>query len=88
MERATSRVTSQNQVSIPAGVRRRFGIKPGSEIVWEEKDGELFVRHKRASLEDVQAILAEPPSGPHTLGELREGKISAATRKATRGRRR
>jgi AbrB family looped-hinge helix DNA binding protein len=47
---ATSRVTRQNQISIPAEVRRRFDIQPGTEIVWEEKDGELRVRPKRSTL--------------------------------------
>jgi antitoxin PrlF len=84
---ATSRVTSQNQISIPAEVRRRFDIQPGTELVWEEKDGELRVRPKRSTLEDVQALLGAPPSGPRTLEQLREGKIAAATRKASRGRR-
>jgi AbrB family looped-hinge helix DNA binding protein len=86
MDHATSRVTTQNQVSIPAEVRRRFGIKPGSELVWEEKDGELRVRPKQSRLEDVQEILAAPPSGARTLAQLRDGKIAAATRKTARGR--
>jgi AbrB family looped-hinge helix DNA binding protein len=30
---ATSRVTSQNQIAIPAAVRKRFGIKPGTEVI-------------------------------------------------------
>jgi len=54
----------------------------------EEKDGELRVRPKRSTLEDIQTILGAPPSGPRTLDELREGKIAAATRKPSRGRRR
>jgi antitoxin PrlF len=85
---ATSRVTSQNQISIPAEVRRRFDIQPGTEIVWEEKDGDLRVRPKRSTLEDIQTILGASPSGPRTLEQLREGKIAGATRSASRGRRR
>ena len=83
---ATSRVTSQNQISIPAAVRKRFGLEPGTEVIWEERDGELHVRPKRSTLEDVHAVLGEPPSGSRTLRQLREGKVTAATRKATRGR--
>jgi AbrB family looped-hinge helix DNA binding protein len=88
MLRCTSLVTSQNQISIPSEVRKRFDIHPGTELVWEEQDGELLVRPKRYALEDVQALLSDPPAGPKTLKALREGKIAAATRKATRGRRR
>jgi AbrB family looped-hinge helix DNA binding protein len=86
MLQCTSLVTSQNQISIPAEVRKRFDIHPGTELVWEERDGELRVRPKRYTLEEVQALLVEPPAGPKTLKQLREGKRAAATRKATRGR--
>lgn len=88
MIRCTSRVTSQNQISIPVEVRKRFEIHPGTELLWEEYDGALLVRPKRYALADVQALLSAPPSGPRTLQELREGKIAAATRKVSVGRRR
>ena len=65
----------------------RFGIRPGSELVWAEREGEIVVRPKRYTLEDIQAVLGQPPGGPRTLDQLREGKIEAATRKASRGRR-
>ena len=87
MKPSVSRVTSQNQISIPAEVRNRFGIRPGTELVWEEADGELRVHPKRWSLADVQELLVAPPAGKRTLEELRAGKIAAATRKARRGRR-
>ena len=81
---ATSRVTSQNQVSIPAEVRRRFGIRPGSELVWEERDGHLEVRPKARTLDDVQAVLADRPVASLTLEEIRAAKIA---RGRARGRR-
>jgi AbrB family looped-hinge helix DNA binding protein len=58
MTSATSRVTSQNQISIPAEVRRRFRITPGTELVWEERDGVLVVRPKRFTLDDLRALCA------------------------------
>jgi AbrB family looped-hinge helix DNA binding protein len=87
MKQATSRVTAQNQISIPASVRERFGIHPGTELIWVEREGEIVVRPKRYKLEDIQALLTDPPHGPRRLEDLRAGKIEAATRKARRGRR-
>lgn len=84
----TSRVTSQNQVSIPAAARKRFGIGPGSELVWEELDGQLVVRKKKYTIEDVQAALGPPPGGPKTLKELREAKMTYLAKKAARALRR
>ena len=68
-------------------MRERFGIHPGTELIWVEREGEIVVRPKRYKLEDIQALLTDPPTGPRRLEDLRAGKIEAATRKARRGRR-
>ena len=72
-----SRVTTQNQISIPAEVRRRFRIAPGTELVWEERDGVLFVRPKRFTLEDLRALCAERPVRHRTLAAVREARDGA-----------
>jgi AbrB family looped-hinge helix DNA binding protein len=41
---AESRVTAQGQISIPAEVRRRLGVGPGSVIEWDDEDGRIVVR--------------------------------------------
>lgn len=57
-ELARSRVTTQEQTSVPAEVRKRFGIKAGCELAWYEEDGLLIVDLARKNtLEDVQAAL-------------------------------
>ena len=86
VERITSRVTSQNQISVPAEVRRRFGIGPGSVLIWEECNGELRIRPKRHTLEDVQEILSERPVDRLSLDELDAARRAAASR-YRRGRR-
>lgn len=81
---ASSRVTKQNQISVPAEIRRRFDIGPGAELIWEERDGMLVVRKKKYTIEDVQAALGPPPKGPKTLGELRQAKLDHVAKKAAR----
>lgn len=44
MATAHSRLTAQGQISVPAEVRRRLGLIPGSVLEWEERDGEYVVR--------------------------------------------
>ncbi len=74
MSLATSRVTVQNQISIPAQVRRRFRIAPGTELVWEDRDGELVIRPKKYSLEDLQAFCRPHAAKKrYTLEELKAG---------------
>ena len=41
--RATARMTSKGQVTIPAKIRRRFGLQTGDPLVFVEKDGQLNV---------------------------------------------
>jgi AbrB family looped-hinge helix DNA binding protein len=36
MALARSKVTAQGQISIPAGIRKRLGIAPGSILEWDE----------------------------------------------------
>jgi antitoxin PrlF len=72
---AQSRLTSQGQVSVPAEVRRRLGLAPGSVLEWDA-DGERVIvrRGTRYSSEDVHAALFpdEPPPAK-SLDELKEG---------------
>ena len=79
--RATSRVTSQNQISIPAAVRRKFHIVPGTELIWEEKDNLLVVRPKRFSLDEVRAVCAQRPVPHLSLSAMRAARDRAVRRK-------
>lgn len=65
MSIAQSKLTAQGQISVPAEVRRRLGVGPGSVLVWEERDGEFVVRRAgRCTSEDIHAALfgANPAS--------------------------
>jgi antitoxin PrlF len=44
MDIAQSKLTAQGQISIPAEVRKKLGIGPGSVLEWEERDAEIVVR--------------------------------------------
>lgn len=71
---AYSKLSAQGRISVPAEVRRRLGISPGSVLVWEQ-DGERIVvrRAGRYSSEDVHRALFEEPPETRTLEELKEG---------------
>ena len=63
MALARSRITAQGQISVPAEVRRRLGVGPGSVLHWEEEDGRVFVRRAgKYTFEDIHKALF--PSGP------------------------
>ena len=41
---AQSKVTAQGQISVPAEIRKKLGIDPGSVLEWDEQSGEVIVR--------------------------------------------
>ncbi|WP_436638935.1 AbrB/MazE/SpoVT family DNA-binding domain-containing protein [Microbaculum sp. FT89] len=50
------RVTSKGQVTIPQHFRKRTDIRPGSEVDFAERDGELIVRKATAGGHEPDAF--------------------------------
>ncbi|MBS1873268.1 MAG: AbrB/MazE/SpoVT family DNA-binding domain-containing protein [Acidobacteria bacterium] len=75
MALAQSKVTAQGQVSVPADVRRRLGIGPGSVLEWDEDDGRIVVRRAGCfSSEDIhQALFPSKEPAPRSLDEMKDG---------------
>jgi antitoxin PrlF len=71
---AHSKLTAQGQISVPAAVRRKLGLAPGSILEWDEDGERIIVRRAgRYTSEDLhKAIFAKPPK-PRSLAELKEG---------------
>jgi AbrB family looped-hinge helix DNA binding protein len=74
MAPAHSKLTAQGQISVPARIRRKLGIGPGSVLEWDD-DGETVVvrRVGRYTSEDVHQSLFPTPPQPRTLAEMKEG---------------
>jgi antitoxin PrlF len=72
---ARSRLTAQGQISVPADVRRKLGVGPGSVLEWDEEDDKIIVRRSgRFSFEDIRrALFPEGPPKPQTLRDMKEG---------------
>ena len=75
MALAHSKVTSQGQISVPADIRRKLGIGPGSILEWDEDDGKIVVRRSgRFTSEDIhRALFPKQPPQPRTIDEMKEG---------------
>ena len=72
---ARSKLTAQGQISVPAEVRRKLGVGPGSVLEWDEEGDAVVVRRSgRYTSEDVHAALfPDGPPPPRSLEELKEG---------------
>ena len=72
---ARSRVTAQGQVSVPAAVRRKLGIGPGSLLEWNEEGNAVVVRRcgRYTSLDIHRAVFGHEDVPPRSVAELKEG---------------
>lgn len=84
---AHSKVTAQGQISVPAQVRRKLGIGPGSVLEWDEQ-GELVVvrRAGRYTSEDVhRALFPKRLPAARTVEELKAGVRQYLKKRHARG---
>ena len=55
---AQSRLTAQGQISVPAEVRKKLGVGPGSVLEWDEQNDQVVVRRAgRYTSKDVHGVL-------------------------------
>lgn len=74
MALAHSKVTAQGQVSVPAKVRQRLGVGPGSVLEWDEEGDRVIVRKAgRYSSEDIHRVLFPRTPKPRTIEEMKTG---------------
>jgi AbrB family looped-hinge helix DNA binding protein len=74
MKLAQSRVTVQGQISVPAEVRKRLELIPGSVLEWDAEGDRITVRRAgRHTFEDLHRVLFPQKPRPKSLEELKEG---------------
>lgn len=76
MATVRSRITAQGQISIPAEIRRKLGVGPGSVIEWEDDAAGGRVTVRRAAeytLEDLHKnLFPDGPPRPISIKEMDE----------------
>ena len=82
---AQSKLTAQGQISVPAAVRKKLGVGPGSTLEWQEEDDKIVVRRvgRFTSTDLHEALFASPPAA-RSLAELKQGLKTHAKRRHAR----
>ena len=85
MENMQSRITSQGLVSVPARIRRKLGLTPGSTVEWCERGSEVLVRRatKFSSLDIHRAVFSVSPEAK-TVEEMDAGIETHLRRRQSR----
>ena len=74
MPLAHSKLTAQGQISVPAKVRQRLGVGPGSVLEWDEEGDQVVVRKAgRYTSDDIHRALFKTRPKRRTLSELKDG---------------
>jgi len=83
---AVSKVTAQGQISVPAEVRKKLGVGPGSTLEWTEENGKVVItRGGRFNFNDVRtALFGTKSPKARSLDELKSGLREHIRRKHAR----
>ena len=69
-----SKLTSQGQVSVPARIRQKLGLGPGSVIEWDASGDTVVVKRVgQYSSEEIHRAVFPAPPAPRTVRDLKEG---------------
>jgi antitoxin PrlF len=86
MPLAQSKLTAQGQISVPADIRKKLGVGPGSILEWDEKNDEVIVRRAgRHTSEDVHEALFPGGSKQKGPASVKEGIRKHIRKKHARG---
>lgn len=86
MALAHSKLTAQGQISVPAKVRQRLGIGPGSVLEWDEEGDRVVVRKAgRYTSEDIHRSLFAKAPKPRTVAQMKQGIGRYIKRRHARG---
>ena len=74
MSIAQSKLTAQGQISVPAEIRKKLGLRPGSILEWEEKGGDVVVRRAgRYTSTEVHEVLFGASHARKVKVDVKEG---------------
>ena len=85
MSFASSKLTAQGQISVPAEVRRKLGLAPGAVIEWEEDGERVLVRRAGAhSSAEIHAALFPQGAPRKSMAELKARLRQAVAKRHAR----
>ena len=75
MALARSKVTAQGQISVPAEVRRKLGVGPGSVLEWDQEGEHIVVRRSSRFTSDEihQAVFSKRAPKHRSVDEMKAG---------------
>jgi antitoxin PrlF len=83
---AQSRITAQGQISVPAEVRKKLGVGPGSVLEWEEQDDQVVIRRAgRYTSDDIHQAIFPQGTARNEPADVKEGVREYIRKRHARG---
>ena len=58
-----TRLSAVNRVVVPSQIRRRFGLRPGDEVIWTLLGDEIHIRFVRKRKNSLQGLMGKLDMG-------------------------
>jgi AbrB family looped-hinge helix DNA binding protein len=66
-----SSISSKGRITIPAELRKKFGLKPGTHLNWiEENDRLVLIPTTERAIKEIKGFLKPKPGEPSVFEEL------------------
>ena len=84
---ARSKITAQGQISVPAEIRKKLGVGPGSILEWQDDGTQIVVRRAgRYTSEDIhRALVGVRTPAKRNLADLKNGIRDYIRKRHARG---
>lgn len=81
-----SKITAQGQISVPASIRRKLGVGPGSVLEWRAEGEDVVIRRAaRFSSEELHRAVFDKRPKPRSIADLEVGVREYIKRRHARG---
>lgn len=86
MSISQSKLTAQGQISVPAEIRKKLGVGPGSILEWDERNDEVIVRRagRHTSADVHEALFPHGSPKQEASASIKEGIRTHIRRKHAR----
>lgn len=75
---AGGKLTSKAQTTMPKKIREFLNLKPGDSFYFVERDGEIVLRPRNVTVDELCDILGPPPNGKSYPGDALLNAIDEA----------
>ena len=83
---AQSKLTAQGQISVPAEIRKRLGVGPGSVLEWDQQGDQVVIRRAgRYSSAEVHRALFPEQDLRKTAADVKKGIRKYIRKRHARG---